>query len=133
MDGCIYYFYSSSYFPMTEEWRAVIGFENRYEVSNAGRVRSLRKGIILKPETHRKGHLKVDLCNGIVCKKLFIHRLVALAFIEQTIPERIVVNHKDGNKKNNVVENLEWLTMTENTQHYFREIYGIDMPEDVEF
>ena len=110
---------------MNEEWKQIEGFESLYKVSNTGKVYSFISERQLKGEIHWKGHHKVVLYrpgNGLRGKKYFVHRLVAIAFIPQLDKSRDVVNHKDGNKLNNCVENLEWVTMTENTQHYFREL-----------
>lgn len=112
-----------------EKWRDIINFEGRYQVSNQGRVRSLINDIILKEETHWKGHKKVCLCLNGLCKKYFVHRLVAIMFIPKIDEERIVVNHKDGNKTNNNIKNLEWMTIAENTQHYYDGL----ITEDVDF
>ena len=85
-----------------------------YEVSSLGNVR--RNGKLLKKGVDRYGYLRVNLCNNNIRKTRTIHRLVALAFIEN--PNNcLTVNHKDGNKKNNMVENLEWVTSQENTKH----------------
>ncbi|MFL2104164.1 NUMOD4 motif-containing HNH endonuclease [Mycobacteroides abscessus] len=103
-----------------EVWRPVEGYK-AYEVSSFGRVRSkgfimnngaFRKGIILKPYPDPKGYLKVDIHRNI--KK--VHRLVAQAFIENSM-NKPQVNHKDGDKSNNHIDNLEWMTNSENTQH----------------
>lgn len=122
---------------MTEKWHDVVGYEGDYQVSNCGRVRSFhinKRGKIKIEATHYKGHKKVWLCHQGTCKRYFVHWLVAIAFIPQMNEDRIIVNHKDGNKKNNHVENLEWVTMTENTQHYFRELrIPLSELEDKEF
>ncbi|MBQ9347067.1 MAG: NUMOD4 motif-containing HNH endonuclease [Oscillibacter sp.] len=97
----------------TEEWRAVKGFENRYEVSSLGRVRSLnyrmRKGCIrvLKPAMNSDGYLNVHLYALDGGGTYKIHRLVAEAFLPNPggLPE---VNHKNENKSDNRVMNLEW-------------------------
>ena len=101
---------------MIEEWRPVKGFEGFYEVSNLGRVKSLRKNIILKPELDKKGkgYLCINLGRGNHKK---VHRLVAEAFIPK-IADKNVVNHIDGNTKNNKVNNLEWVNHQENCLHY---------------
>lgn len=93
---------------INEEWKPVKGFEGLYEISNLGRVKSLWYGRekILKPEKIL-GYLRVVLCRNGKKKKLFVHRLVAIAFLPNPkgLPE---VNHKDENPSNCVVSNLEW-------------------------
>lgn len=113
---------------MIEEWKPIKDYIGYYEVSTLGRIRSvnryvkngvsgyLRKGKILKPSTHLNGYLFVRLCKNGVYKYFSVHRLVALNFIKQ--PNiNLDVNHKDGNKINNHVDNLEWITRSENVLH----------------
>ena len=103
-----------------EFWKNIKDYENLYQGSNLGRVRSfdrwvkskngsLRfcKGRILKPGTNKDGYLQVDLWKNNKRKNFLVHRLVAQAFLDNpnNLPE---VNHKDENKLNNSVENLEW-------------------------
>ena len=119
---------------MKEEWKSINGFEGIYEVSNLGRVRSLcrevkqtrrgtpliyhHKGGILSPNADTGGYLSVMLH----CKergkreRRLIHRLVAEAFIPNTenLP---CINHKDENKVNNAVDNLEWCTVGYNDNY----------------
>lgn len=109
---------------MNEVWKPVRGYEDRYEVSNTGKVRSLNyrhKGITkeLKPTTEGKGYLMVGLCRDGSMKWGKIHRLVAEAFLPNPENKR-EVNHIDGDKKNNVVDNLEWVTASENMKHAFK-------------
>lgn len=89
-----------------------------YEVSNLGNVRVGNTGEILKQHKDSYGYMKVRLyANGEGENKL-VHRLVASAFIAN--PEnKSMVNHKDGNKSNNDVDNLEWATATENIHHSY--------------
>ena len=96
-----------------EEWRDIKGYEGKYQVSNLGRVKSRHK--ILKPN-NVKGYLYVYPSKNSKKEALKVHRLVAEAFIDnpENKPE---VNHIDGNKENNRVENLEWCTKSENMQH----------------
>lgn len=106
---------------MKEEWRPVKGYEGLYEVSNMGRVKSLHasKDIILKQCTRSGGYAGINLHKDGTCNYKLVHRLVATAFIRN--PNNYeCVNHKDGNKKNNTVDNLEWCTSSYNTKHAYR-------------
>lgn len=95
-----------------EQWKTVKGYEGLYEVSNLGNVKSLNyrhtgRERILKPGKVGGGYLQVQLCKNGKRKMLLVHRLVAAAFIPnpEGLPE---INHKDENKTNNCVENLEF-------------------------
>lgn len=105
----------------TEIWLPIVGFEGKYEVSNQGRVRSLnyhREGRIqvLKPAMSKKGYLRVMLCKDGKAKRHSVHRLVAQTFLPNPL-ELPEVNHRDENKQNNAVTNLEWCTTKENSNH----------------
>lgn len=114
---------------MREEWKSIKGYETLYEVSNYGNVKSLSRvkknhsklqiihGKTLKPEKTRLGYLRVGLSRDGKEKKFLIHRLVADAFIGKN--NGLEINHKDGNKANNHVSNLEWVTRRENIKHAF--------------
>lgn len=123
-----------------EEYRDLTNeFGKRYKVSNLGNVKSenftdslgrTRFGKILKPIKDKCGYVRVRISIGILRGSFLIHRLVALAFIPNplNLPQ---VNHKDGNKLNNHVENLEWCTAKENINHSWNKKltsakYGID-------
>lgn len=105
---------------MKEIWKDIAGYEGLYQVSNFGRVKSLnynKTGIskCLVPKKNNSYNM-VCLCKGGVHKYVSIHRLVANAFIPN--PEnKLEVNHIDGNKSNNLISNLEWVTSSENTRH----------------
>ncbi len=112
-----------------EEWRDIIGYEGRYQVSNKGRVRSVARvhtaGCAPRPiservlalQDHYRGYRFVVIRIGMKRYKHFIHRLVAVAFIPN--PEaKPYVNHIDRVKSNNDLSNLEWVTEKENTYHW---------------
>jgi len=117
---------------MKEVWKDIKGYEGLYQVSNLGRVKSLsRDGVknqfrdienIMIPNNTR--YSRITLCNGIEKKQYSVHRLVAIAFISNPLNKK-TVNHIDGNKNNNSLENLEWNTYSENLKHSFR-ILGRD-------
>lgn len=105
---------------MKETWRDIKGYEGLYRVSNFGKIKSFYKNgktKILKPVPNFKGYERVTLCNRRGNKTIYsVHRLVALAFIENPLlkPE---INHINGNKRDNRISNLEWVTGKENCLH----------------
>ena len=101
-----------------EEWKDIKDYEGYYQISSYGRVKNIKTGKILKGDTNNIGYKRVWLY-APVKKRFFIHRLVALHFCEG-YQEDLVVNHKDGNKLNNVAENLEWVTHSENDLHAYK-------------
>jgi len=114
-----------------EVWKSIINFEGYYEVSNFGNVRScdrlvncsrgysrrLWKGKILsKIVASTRGYYQVSFCKSGIITKHYIHRLVAETFL---LERNETVNHIDGNKLNNELSNLEWVTYSENNKHAF--------------
>jgi hypothetical protein len=116
-----------------ENWKSIIGFEGLYEVSNYGNVRSIQrssenkgsfsgkiniKGKILKQTKNRLGYHVLTLFKAGERNFKIVHRLVAESFIanERNLKE---VNHKDFNKSNNSVENLEWCSRLDNMAHFY--------------
>ena len=101
-----------------EEWKDIKDYEGYYQISSYGRVKNIKTGQILNGDTNNIGYKRVWLY-APVKKRFFIHRLVALHFCEG-YQEDLVVNNKDGNKLNNVAENLEWVTHSENDLHAYK-------------
>lgn len=100
-----------------EEWKDIIGYEGYYQISSYGRVKNTKTGRILSGDINNAGYRRVCLYTP-VRKKFFIHRLVASHFCDG-YRDGLVVNHKDGNKLNNLPENLEWVTRSENDLHAY--------------
>ena len=101
-----------------EIWKAIAGYEGIYEVSDLGRVKSLKYGKerILKPGGDPHGYLRVSLCKDGQKKPSLVHRLVSEAFIPN--PNNLeTVNHKDEVKTNNTVSNLEWMSIGDNNNY----------------
>lgn len=111
-----------------EIWKDVVGYEGLYQVSNLGRIKSLprhrvvgwanyiSKEKIIKQSNHRQGYKIVLLHKDGECKTYKVHRLVAIAFIPNKKGYRCV-NHKDENKSNNIVDNLEWCNHSYNNNY----------------
>lgn len=100
---------------MKEIWKNIEGYEGYYKISNLGKVNSLRNKKILKPYLS-DGYYRVTLCVNGNRKIYKIHRLVAKSFVLNT-HNKLHVNHMDGNKINNNIDNLEWCTNHENRIH----------------
>lgn len=106
---------------MIETWKRIKGYEGHYHVSSLGRIRSYRLGRrkILKGGVGSHGYVFVVLCINKTKTNHLVHRLVAEAFIPN-IDGKSQVNHKNGIKHDNRVENLEWCTRQENEQHAWK-------------
>ena len=104
---------------MEEVWKEIKGYENIYFVSNKGRIKSFQKGKCnyLKPKPSKTGYLIANLTKNGKRKWFYIHRLVLSAFCPIDNAENMQVNHKDENKTNNSLLNLEWVTPKENCNY----------------
>ena len=99
-----------------EIWKDIAYYEESYQISNYGRVRNKKTNKYKAQHDNGKGYLTVDLWKNNKGKKEYVHRLVALAFIPN--PDKLPqVNHKDEDKQNNYVENLEWCTAKYNNNY----------------
>lgn len=118
-----------------EIWKAIPGYEGIYEVSNLGNVRSLDRSVefirigkeasmnkrgkdIIKPYDNKEGYMSISLTNHEGKRRTEkVHRLIAIAFINNPDPAtKTQVNHIDGNSMNNSIENLEWVSPSENSR-----------------
>ena len=125
---------------MNEIWKDIKGYEGKYQISNMGRIKSLSrehaicvfnkvnikifsKDRIIKGHKDKDGYLMVSLPFEGRYKNFKIHRLVAFAFLDK-IEGKNIINHKNGKKDDNRVENLEWCTNSENLYHAHHVLYG---------
>lgn len=122
---------------MAELWKNIPGFEDCYQVSSSGRVRSLERQVknsthnlmrpiqemIMNPWDNGNGYLVVSLSKNGMRKNHYVHRLVAAAFIDNP-DNKLYVNHIDYNKKNNAASNLEWCTQLENVRYSAEHMKG---------
>ncbi len=116
---------------MMETWKNIKGYESLYEVSNLGRVRTIKSGRIKRQPIHWKGYPMITLRRPVqICKSYRTHRLVAEAFIENpnNYPQ---VNHINGIKTDNRAENLEWCNNSMNQQHSIKNGLRV-MPKSLE-
>jgi hypothetical protein len=114
-------------------WKPVVGYEGLYEVSNEGDVMSLRRKATdrrgrvrdvpsrkLTPHLNRGGYCMVLLSKNGHANLRSVHRLLMMAFFPRDDHASVVINHKDGNKANNQLSNLEWCKHSENIAHAYR-------------
>jgi len=115
-----------------EVWKDVVGYEGIYFISDLGRIKStyknhrfIDKSGIKSPKTTKYGYFGIELIKNKIHKHYAVHRLVAIAFIPNpdNLPQ---INHIDGNKKNNRIENLEWCNASMNGLHAYK--MGLSTP-----
>lgn len=115
---------------ISETWLPVVGYENLYQVSNLGRIQSIARrrggkcGRMLAPNAVKGGYQQVTLYKDRRRSSVYVHRLVADAFMPRTDPDT-EINHIDGVKSNNALHNLEWMTRSENLFHATR-VLGVN-------
>lgn len=109
---------------ITEIWKDVIGYEGLYQVSDLGNVKSLNyrrtgkeKNIYIN--TDKYGYLNVMLSKNSLNKRFYVHRLASICFLK-SIADKCFINHIDGNKTNNNINNLEWCNCSENIKHAYK-------------
>ena len=116
------------------KWKDIVGYENEYQINQFGEIRTLKdspklkKYDVLKPQiSKRNGYVYQMLYKNGKEKLLRVHRLVAMAFLPNpnNLPQ---VNHKDGNKQNNSVDNLEWCEQSDNMKHAYKN--GLQIPSE---
>ena len=122
-----------------ETFVKIEGF-GKYEVSNLGKVRNIKSGRVLKTSLNNNGYLRLWLCENNKRKHLYLHRIIATAFIDNP-EEKPCVNHIDENKTNNDLSNLEWCTVRENNIHgtrikkvaekCFKKVIQLDLNDNV--
>ena len=123
-----------------EKWKDVVDYEGLYKVSDLGRVKSVRRfrdnhgtpqlvpEKIKNTRIKNSGYLMTDLYKENKQKSVMIHRIVAIAFLPNK-ENKETVNHKDGNKLNNSVENLEWNSFSEQNKHFYEQ--GLKSKENI--
>lgn len=104
-------------------WRDITGYEGTYQVSDEGNIRRILKDGSTKPVKNRPSanYYTVSLSQHGIKKTVAVHRVVAETFLDRK-PDLTEVNHKDGNKFNNRVSNLEWVTAYQNVRHAIEEL-----------
>ena len=101
-----------------ENWKDVPGYEGLYQISDFGNVKSLISNRLLKPSQDKFGYVRFNALKNKKSKTLRIHRLVMEVF--NPINSFMQVNHIDGNKSNNKLDNLEWCTDSDNKKHAYK-------------
>jgi hypothetical protein len=107
-----------------EKWRPIPGYESSYEASNWGRIRNVKKKVILRAHLHSSGYRRISITNAKGERKtIAVHRLVAATFVRNA-KGKATVNHKDHDPTNNNVQNLEWMSVAEQNHHKRKVTYS---------
>lgn len=101
-----------------EIWKDIPGYEGLYKISSFGYIMSIRRKKLIKNYKRKDGYIQVRLTKSKKVKNFLLHRLVAVTFIEN-INNYEFINHKDGNKENNCINNLEWCDRSYNILHAY--------------
>lgn len=105
---------------VSELWKDIPGYEGLYKISRQGRIKSLYTGKLRAQAMSGKGYKAVSLSKIGEKKRFYVHRLVAMAFLPTPPEGKCYINHKNLNKTDNRVENLEWVSHKENMLHAYR-------------
>ena len=115
-----------------EMWKEIDYFDSKYRISNFGRIFSLNYNKIMTPKVNHAGYNEITVRENGYQKSRLVHILIVKSFIQKDWNKNLVVNHKDGNKLNNCVSNLEIVSRSYNSKHAF--LMGLHTPlkgEDV--
>lgn len=129
-----------------EKWKPIKGYEGLYEVSSYGRIKGLpreyqtpqktvchRKEYIRKPYLTKKGYFRCGFTDYYgTTKFVFVHRIVAVNFLDNKNNYSLQINHKNGIKHDNRVENLEWCSAQENMKHSVKKGFKVANPHYIE-
>lgn len=120
---------------MNEIWKDIPGWEGMYQVSNMGHIRSMPRewlhrgrcslwlpGKEIQVRGHYRGYMRFDMHRDGKRTTMYVHEAVASAFLGKRPDAMAVVNHRNGDKGENRIENLEWATRSENIQHYYANV-----------
>ena len=133
---CIYFLVGRKLVNMEEIWKDIKGYEKMYQISNYGRIKSLSRFInsckqyssigyyskekIIKQSVSKTGYYICTLCKNGKTRTFKVHRLIAEAFIDN--PNNLpIINHKDGNKLNNSIDNMEWCDYSHNNKEAYKQ------------
>lgn len=100
---------------MDEKWQDIPGYKRKYQASNFGRIRNLETGLILNPQTTKKGYKRVSLYNNKGRTSMFVHKAILITFVGDRPDNCSLIRHLDGDPSNNHISNLRYGTHKENS------------------